>query len=188
MSSPLRRVALYLGLVDDGVDDSFSSEQPPSRSAVAPVTSTPSSTPVAGAKSGASRFFSRSNEEATPAVRAVSEPVARIRRVEPVESVTPVYREEPVVDRIITLHPHSYNDARMIGEHYRDHTPVIMNLTDMDAADAKRLVDFAAGLVFGHRGSIERVTAKVFLLSPPNVKVSAEDKFAAAEASFFNQS
>ena len=76
----------------------------------------------------------------------------------------------------------------MIGEHYRAHTPVIMNLTDMDCADAKRLVDFAAGLVFGHRGSIERVTAKVFLLSPPNVKVSAEDKFAAAEASFFNQS
>jgi cell division inhibitor SepF len=102
--------------------------------------------------------------------------------------VTPVYKEEPVVDRIITLHPHSYNDARTIGEHYRDHTPVIMNLTDMDDADAKRLVDFAAGLVFGHRGSIERVTAKVFLLSPPNVKVSAEDKFAAAEASFFNQS
>lgn len=182
MSSPLRKVALYLGLVDDGIDDSTPAEHSSSpRSSVAPVANVSAPAP----KSGASRFFSRSTNEDSPAVRTLSEPSQRFR---PVESVTPVYREEPVVDRIITLHPHSYNDARMIGEHYRDHTPVIMNLTDMDDADAKRLVDFAAGLVFGHRGSIERVTAKVFLLSPPNVKVSAEDKFAAAEASFFNQS
>ncbi|CAB4865971.1 unannotated protein [freshwater metagenome] len=86
------------------------------------------------------------------------------------------------------MHPRSYNDARTIGEHYREYTPVIMNLTEMDDADAKRLVDFAAGLVFGHRGVIEKVTKSVFLLSPPNVKVSAEEKVAAAEASFFNQS
>ena len=63
-----------------------------------------------------------------------------------------------------------------------------MNLTEMDEPDAKRLVDFAAGLVFGLHGSIERVTAKVFLLSPADIKVSQEDKNAAAQASFFNQS
>ena len=52
---------------------------------------------------------------------------------------------------------------------------MIMNLTDMDDSDAKRLVDFTAGLVFGLRGSIERVTSKVFLLSPAHVEVTAEE-------------
>ncbi|MEN3361293.1 MAG: cell division inhibitor SepF [Mycobacteriales bacterium] len=102
----------------------------------------------------------------------------------------PVYRD--VVDepayRITTLHPRSYNEARTIGEHFREGTPVIMNLTEMDDADAKRLVDFAAGLQFGLRGSIERVTNKVFLLSPQNVHVTAEDKARIAEGGFFNQS
>ncbi len=68
--------------------------------------------------------------------------------------------------RITTIHPRTYNEAKTIGENFRDGMPVIMNLTDMSDADAKRLVDFAAGLVFGLRGSIERVTSKVFLLSP----------------------
>jgi cell division inhibitor SepF len=90
--------------------------------------------------------------------------------------------------RITTLHPRTYNEARTIGEHFREGTPVIMNLTEMVDSDAKRLVDFAAGLIFGLRGSIERVTNKVFLLSPVNVEVTAEDKARIAERDFFNQS
>jgi len=90
--------------------------------------------------------------------------------------------------RITTLHPRTYNEARTIGERFRDGMPVIMNLTEMDDADAKRLVDFAAGLSFGLRGSIERVTAKVFLLSPQDVDVTAEDKARIREGGFFNQS
>jgi cell division inhibitor SepF len=90
--------------------------------------------------------------------------------------------------RITTLHPRTYNEARTIGEHFRDGTPVIMNLTEMVDSDAKRLVDFSAGLIFGLRGSIERVTNKVFLLSPANVEVAAEDKARIAERGFFNQS
>ena len=91
--------------------------------------------------------------------------------------------------RITTLHPRTYNEARTIGEHFREGTPVIMNLTEMVDSDAKRLVDFAAGLIFGLHGSIERVTNKVFLLSPPNVSVAAEDKQRIAEnGGFFNQS
>jgi len=88
---------------------------------------------------------------------------------------------------ITTLHPTTYNEARTIGEHFRDGTPVIMNLTEMDEADAKRLVDFAAGLAFGLRGTIERVTNRVFLLSPADVQVTAEDKAKIAEGGFFNQ-
>jgi cell division inhibitor SepF len=89
--------------------------------------------------------------------------------------------------QITALHPRTYNEARTIGEHFRKSTPVIMNLSDMDDADAKRLVDFAAGLTFGLHGRIERVTAKVFLLSPHNVTVTASDK-AKIESGFFNQS
>jgi cell division inhibitor SepF len=90
--------------------------------------------------------------------------------------------------RITTLHPRTYNEARTIGEHFREGTPVIMNLTEMVDSDARRLVDFAAGLIFGLRGSIDRVTNKVFLLSPANVEVAAEDKARIAERGFFNQS
>ena len=90
--------------------------------------------------------------------------------------------------RITTLHPRTYNDARAIGEAFRENTPVIMNLTEMDDTDAKRIVDFAAGLVFGRHGTIERVTQKVFLLSPANVVVTAEQKQRLAEGGFFNQS
>ncbi|MCW2697627.1 MAG: sepF, partial [Modestobacter sp.] len=90
--------------------------------------------------------------------------------------------------RITTLHPRTYNEARTIGERFRDGMPVIMNLTEMNDADAKRLVDFAAGLSFGLHGSIERVTAKVFLLSPQDVDVTAEDKARIREGGFFNQS
>jgi cell division inhibitor SepF len=92
------------------------------------------------------------------------------------------------LSRITTLHPRTYNEARTIGENFREGVPVIMNLTEMGDNDAKRLVDFAAGLVFAVRGSIERVTSKVFLLSPPNVTVAAEDKQRIAEGGFFNQS
>lgn len=91
------------------------------------------------------------------------------------------------LSRIITVHPRTYNEARTIGESFRDGVPVIMNLSDMEDADAKRLVDFAAGLIFGLHGSIERITSKVFLLSPHNVDVAAEDKERIA-GGFFNQS
>ena len=89
---------------------------------------------------------------------------------------------------IITLQPRSYSEARKVGEYYREGNPVIINLDDMEESERKRLVDFASGLVFGLHGRIERVSHKVFLLSPANVNVSSEDKTAAAQASFFNQS
>jgi cell division inhibitor SepF len=100
---------------------------------------------------------------------------------------TPSVPQKADMSRIITVHPRTYNEARTIGEHFRDGVPVIMNLSEMEDVDAKRLVDFAAGLIFGLRGTIERVTSKVFLLSPQNVSVAAEDKERIA-GGFFNQS
>jgi cell division inhibitor SepF len=91
--------------------------------------------------------------------------------------------------RIVTLHPTSFAEARTIGEHYRDGTPVIINLTEMDDADAKRLVDFSAGLAFALRGAMDKVTNKVFLISPPNVDdPTAEDKRRIAEGGLLNRS
>ncbi len=121
----------------------------------------------------------------TPAVANISE---RRRPSAPAPHAGPqgVVAE---LSRITTLHPRTYNEARTVGENFREGVPVIMNLSEMDDADAKRLVDFAAGLVFAVRGTIERVTNKVFLLSPPNVSVAAEDKQRIADAGgFFNQS
>ena len=152
MSNAMRRVANYLGLVDD----------PEIQSTVE-----------------------------APSTRV---PDVRIRTREP-RHIAPVFNQEsspqldlPTLDRIITLHPRYYNEARTIGEHFRQGNPVIINLTEMDESEHKRLVDFASGLAFGLHGTIERVTKKVFLLSPANVSVSSEDKSAAAQASFFNQS
>ncbi len=121
-------------------------------------------------------------------------------RERPSAAVTPLPQRTPVarvvrdhevgpLNRITTIHPRTYNDAKSIGESFRDGTPVIMNLTDMNDADAKRLVDFAAGLVFGMHGQIERVTAKVFLLSPSHIEIATTDEAVAPEpARLFNQS
>lgn len=124
---------------------------------------------------------------AAPANRAVrSKPSFEI--VGKTNSISSPVIEPQSMDRIISLTPRTYSEARLIGEHYREGKPVIMNLSDMEESERKRLIDFASGLVFGHAGTIERVTSKVFLLSPPNVMVSSEDKTAAANASLFNQS
>ena len=113
--------------------------------------------------------------------------------------VTPLPRRMPAkqvvretqmseLNRITTIHPRTYNEAKNIGEAFRGGVPVIMNLSDMDDADAKRLVDFAAGLAFGLHGSIERVTSKVFLLSPEYIEVDSGVEAPARAQGPFNQS
>ncbi len=140
-----------------------------------------------------------SNQESPRGVRSLAQsqrptfsPVPAPVRRAPSQALTPeffpVQEQLPVIDQIFTIHPRFYNEARIVGERYRTSQPVLMNLSDMDESERKRLVDFASGLVFGLHGSIERVTSKVFLLTPANVRVSTENKAAAAEASFFNQS
>jgi FtsZ-interacting cell division protein YlmF len=82
--------------------------------------------------------------------------------------------------------PRSYNDACMIGEAYRKGVPVIMTLTEMPDAEAKRLVDFAAGLTFGLGGEFERATTAVFVLSPANIKIG-NDSETLLERRVYNQ-
>ncbi|MFC8181150.1 MULTISPECIES: cell division protein SepF [Nocardiaceae] len=102
-------------------------------------------------------------------------------------------RRSPVVDdgsalsKITTLRPRDYSEARTIGERFRDGTPVIMDLVEMSNADAKRLVDFAAGLAFALRGSFDKVATKVFLLSPADIDVSPQERRRIAETGFYSQ-
>ncbi|GHJ38225.1 cell division protein SepF [Streptomyces sp. TS71-3] len=218
MAGAMRKMAVYLGLVeDDGYDgrgfdpdDDFEPELDPEperdrRRHEAPLPSHQSRQSPQPHQS----HQSQRDESVRPAALSAhreSTPLSaesgRPARIAPVASITPerqsMEKNAPVIMpkvvserepyRITTLHPRTYNEARTIGEHFREGTPVIMNLTEMDDTDAKRLVDFAAGLVFGLHGSIERVTQKVFLLSPANVDVTAEDKARIAEGGFFNQS
>ncbi|WP_433888594.1 cell division protein SepF [Streptomyces sp. CA-111067] len=88
--------------------------------------------------------------------------------------------------RIATVTPDGFRDARGIGELFRDGVPVIVNLTGMEPTDAKRVVDFAAGLTFGLRGSIERVATRVFLLTPADYSVMNADTRHGGDR-FFNQ-
>lgn len=174
MSGAMRRIGEYLGLLEDTGYDEYDDETlEADRREESRGQTARSARPV--------REVPRESHEARPAPVA---DLAERRRPTPVASA-PVVAE---LSRITTLTPRTYNEARAIGEEYREGTPVIMNLSEMDDADAKRLVDFAAGLIFATRGSIERVTNKVFLLSPPNVSVAAEDKQLIAENGFFNQS
>ncbi len=166
MANAFKRVANYLGLVHDQEDLQPVVEVELPRRAVRPV--------------------SLPSQDATPSWAA---PTVRVKSAPQAPStVSAVQTELPIMDQIFTIHPRFYNEARTVGEKYRQGQPVLMNLSDMDESERKRLVDFASGLVFGHYGSIERVTSKVFLLTPPNVRVSTEGKVAATEASFFNQS
>ena len=108
--------------------------------------------------------------------------------VEKAAPVTPLHR--PTVVRQSRLRrstrsspciPKQYRDAQVIAENFRDGIPVIINLSQMSDADARRLIDFASGLSLGLYGRIERVTSKVFLLSPENVAVSGDGAVAQAD-------
>lgn len=183
MPGAMRKLGLYLGLVEDDedgrdrryADDDYDAAYDDYDDGVA----------VRGSHRGA-----RQDEEPTRVVARRSFDTRETRGAVALDTAVRPAPAAVVEDsyRITTLQPRTYNEARTIGEHFRAGTPVIMNLTEMDDTDAKRLVDFAAGLIFGLHGSIERVTNKVFLLSPEHVQVTAEDKARMAESGFFNQS
>ena len=184
MAERLKRAAAWLGLVTDDryaeyddVDDAEATEGI-SRDEL-----------LKSEHAGSTAVAKAPERSASVTPLETRRPAAAGSNPTPTASTTPPAPQPRMADvsRIITVHPRTYNEARTIGEHFREGVPVIMNLTEMEDVDAKRLVDFAAGLIFGLRGTIERVTSKVFLLSPQNVTVAAEDKERIA-GGFFNQS
>lgn len=181
----MRRIGEYLGLLEDtGQYDEYDGQYDADGAARGQDHQTQETAPVA------TRAQRRQEPRPEPRPAPVADLSERRRAAPSVAPVPPVESVDMVAElsRITTLHPRTYNEARIVGENFREGTPVIMNLSEMDDNDAKRLVDFAAGLVFATRGTIERITNKVFLLSPPNVSVAAEDKQRIVEGGFFNQS
>ena len=84
--------------------------------------------------------------------------------------------------------PNSFNDAQQVADNYKDAIPVILNLQSTDTDLSKRLIDFASGLTYALDGGMQRIADKVFLLTPQNVEVSAEEREQLLEKGFFNQS
>ncbi|WP_029150760.1 cell division protein SepF [Microbacterium indicum] len=156
MANPLKKTMVYLGLADE--EEYEIQEDAPTA-------------PVARASQ---REETTITEDEKPA------PVTPLRR--------PTVVRQPAagtVSEIVTVHPKQYRDAQTIAEHFRDGLPVIINVSQMSDADARRLIDFASGLSMGLYGRIERVTSKVFLLSPENIAVSGDGGIAPADDTAF---
>jgi cell division inhibitor SepF len=166
MANPLKKTMVYLGLADEEFE--YEEDQPRESASAHAQSHTPqAAAPVAPA----------------PQPRVERAPVVPIRKNTPVRA-----QAVPEMNEILTVHPRQYRDAQAIAEAFRDGIPVIINLSQMNDADARRLIDFASGLSQGLLGKIERVTNKVFLLSPQHVSVLGEQKAAGeAESTFFNQ-
>ncbi|WP_166872424.1 MULTISPECIES: cell division protein SepF [unclassified Salinibacterium] len=127
---------------------------------------------------------------AAPVAQPVAVPNTGRAPVTPLRRPTTSRNAGPAdMNEILTVHPRQYKDAQVIAESFREGIPVIINLSQMTEPDARRLVDFASGLSLGLYGKIERVTNKVFLLSPAHVAVSGEaaEGESDVEASFFSE-
>jgi cell division inhibitor SepF len=162
MANPLKKTMVYLGLADEELEFEEQQEQHQPRReaptpAPSPVQAVPHPAPVAPAAGRA--------------------PVTPLRK-----SSTARNASVQEMNEILTVHPRQYRDAQAIAESFREGIPVIINLSQMSDSDARRLVDFASGLSMGLYGRIERVTSKVFLLSPENVAVSGDGAVAQADA------
>ena len=194
MANPLKKTMVYLGLADEELDYEDEQQAEPARqqaaparqaAAAAPAAAEPQETPAAAA--------------APVAVPAAAPAPTKTHTHQRGAQVTPLRRSHttaqkatPVqeMNEILTVHPREYKDAQSIAESFRDGIPVIINLSQMTESDARRMIDFASGLSLGLFGKIERVTNKVFLLSPAHVAVSGEPAEVESdiEASFFAQS
>jgi cell division inhibitor SepF len=184
MSNPLKKTMVYLGLADEELHYD------------APATAHVAAVPPTAERSNSSHTSNASAHAAAAAQSSAVHsgaaqnnggraPVTPLRKTQ-----TPKNVAASEMNEILTVHPRQYRDAQVIAESFRDGIPVIINLSQMSDADARRLIDFASGLSQGLYGKIERVTAKVFLLSPSHVIVSGENSTEEpdAEASFFAQS
>lgn len=167
MANPLRNAMVYFGLADE--DEQY--EEQYDQQAY--------ERPAQGAHRAPAAAQPIEDEGPRPA------PVTPITRA-PKPAPTPA---AGAMNEILTVHPKAYNqDAQTIAESFRNGIPVIMNLSQMEDGDARRLIDFASGLTQGLYGRIERVTSRVFLLTPEHVDVhgdAARADEAEKEQSFF---
>jgi cell division inhibitor SepF len=168
MATMWKRTLAYLGLIED-FDDEYveMSEEPASGRSPA---SRPSEAPLRQEPSNVRRLGPRSSEPASHGQPRVSAPVRTVPS-----------------GKVHVTNPTTFNDVEEVGNRFRSDIPVIMNLAGASEMVAKRLLDFASGLIYGLDGRIERVGDRVFLLTPKNVDVSTEERRRLSERGFFNQ-
>ncbi len=168
MASIWRRAMVYLGLVDDEDYDEYEPYPPePAAAQTKPVRRAPMPEP-------------RSYEPESPAMSGVrtlpprepSESTVQVQRPAVVRPLVP----PPQQQKVHTLAPTGFNDAKEIGDRLKNTQPVIVNLQGVERDLARRLIDFSSGLTYGLGGAMEKVADSVFLLTPSNVEVSAEEK------------
>lgn len=161
MANPLRKTMVYLGLADEEFD-----EYSPAQGA--PVQAMP-------------------QQHQQAATQSRTQPQSQRAPVTPLKRSTRAVAPVAEMNEILTVHPRQYKDAQVIAEHFREGIPVIINLSQMSESEARRLIDFAGGLSMGLYGRIERVTSKVFLLSPSHVAVSGDqaEPDSSVDAEFF---
>lgn len=171
MPSTWKKMAAYLGLVeeydDEYVDAADEPPPPPPRQRPAP--------PPEPARSEPSnvRRIAPARSESSSAPAGSPPPSSSVR---PVPSAK-VHVTDPV----------TFNDVEEVGDRFRNGIPVIMNLQGASEGVAKRVLDFASGLIYGLDGRIERVGDRVFLLTPMGIEVSSEERRRLSERGFFNQ-
>lgn len=187
MAGLWHKTLVYFGLSDED-DDYYDDEEPMvqqqpdpestyrQRANVRRIESTPR-------RRGASDFddiFSEDDYRASSRAASLSQ-----SRTPPVRAVPSAQEMQPV--RVHLVVPKNFNDAQVIADKFKGDVPVILNLQQSETELSKRLIDFASGLTYALDGGMQRVADKVFLLTPKNVEVSAEERQRLLEKGFFNQ-
>ena len=164
MASMWKRAMLYLGLGPDDEYDDYDGEEPaPVASAPVMRHAPPPEPPPVEPPTGAVRTLQREPSDGTAA--AMGRPRGVVRPITPMAPV-----------KVVTIAPSGFNDAQEIGDKFKSGQPVIVNTQGLDVDLRRRLIDFASGLCYGIGGQMERVANQVYLLTPSNVEVPAEEK------------
>jgi cell division inhibitor SepF len=168
--SMFRKAMVYLGLVDDEEyygddeyygDESYPEEPAPARSS---RTTTPTAAPAAESSSPVTVIRRGREREDTGVMAAVPR-------------ATPSVKPMPMAARPVhKIEPRGFNDAQEVGDRLKAGQPVIINLQGRDRDLQRRLIDFSSGLAYALNGTMEKVADQVFLLTPPNVEVSEEER------------
>jgi cell division inhibitor SepF len=177
LSDTLRRVGVYFGLAEDREYDDY--DEPESREPERELESRYQERP------NVRRLSSRRRRDEIDDIFADESPSER--RTTQLRPVRPAANGRGDV-RVHLVIPKSFNDAQDVADKFKDQIPVIINLQGSDAELSKRLIDFASGLTYALDGGMQRIADKVFLLTPRNVEVSAEERARLIEKGFFNQS
>jgi cell division inhibitor SepF len=165
-SGLVRRAMVYLGLADDDYDDyeAYEEPQPVSAGRQTRVAYAPDSSDAGGAAAGI-RTIPRDSDPSGGSVTVTPRAAGVVRPFTPVQNA-----------KVHVVAPGKFADAQEIGDRYKNGQPVIVNLQIADRELARRMIDFCSGVTYALGGSMDKVADQVFLLTPSNVEVSAEEK------------